>query len=363
MSNAGMTKQKNFYTKKFKGTARLIVWLNLGKLGISNCTDSFQIIPIIEKEITTKGKIVGGEFDGAMLWIEPSRMVKQDINTVFGGYDYDKLKNYYLYPFDFFAIDVSFVIDQCLSKGGTFTEGTALDCVNKPPVLPPPTTSQVLWLNAELGINASSPLDNDNVYQWNDQSGNSNHFVQSTAINQPIYNATGIGGKSSITFDIKSMKLENTILMGTDYTIYCVFKTTTNTTATPYKTVFSFSNDGIFAQGSGRVGMAIDTGYTNFYYDDRISKSVIIPHDTDAHYFTISNGDISGTSKKQIYADSVNYIDGVAAIDSSQLFHIIGTWNGQHGNFQMAELICYNIKHSAVEQAAVELYLKTKYAL
>ena len=131
MSNAGMTKQKNFYVKKFKGTARLVVWLNLGKLGMNNCTDSFKLVPILEKEITTKAKLVGGDLDGSMIWIEPQRMVKQDINTVFGGYDYDKLKNYYLYPYDFFAIDVSFVLDQCLSKGGSFTEGTPFDCVNQ----------------------------------------------------------------------------------------------------------------------------------------------------------------------------------------------------------------------------------------
>ena len=131
MSNAGMTKQKNFYVKKFKGTARLVVWLNLGNLGFQRCNDAFQLIPILEKEITTKAKLVGGDLDGSMIWIEPQRMVKQDINTVFGGYDYDKLKNYYLYPYDFFAMDVSFVLDQCLSKGGTYSAGSTFDCVNQ----------------------------------------------------------------------------------------------------------------------------------------------------------------------------------------------------------------------------------------
>ena len=153
------------------------------------------------------------------------------------------------------------------------------------------------------------------------------------------------------------------LLLGTDYTIYTVFRTTANATATAYKTVFSFSNDGLFSQGIGRVGMAIDNGYTNFYYDDRVGKTAIIPHDAAAHYFTISNGNVAGTDKKQIYADGVNYIDATSAIDSSQLQHFIGSWNGQHGNFEMAELLCYNTKHSTIQQNKVQIYLKTKYAL
>jgi hypothetical protein len=134
MTNGGMTKTRDFYRKKFKGTARLVVWLNLAKLGIDNCTDSILVLPILEKEITTRGKITGGIYDGDLLWIEPLRMVNQDINTIFGKYDYNKLKNYYLYPFDFFAIDVQFTLEQCLSKGGTWPCLLPLDCPNSGPV-------------------------------------------------------------------------------------------------------------------------------------------------------------------------------------------------------------------------------------
>ena len=133
MSNMGMTKTRDFYRKKFKGTARLVVWLNLAKLGIDNCTDSILVLPILEKEITTKGKILGGVYAGDLLWIEPLRMVNQDINTIFGKYDYNKLKNYYLYPFDFFAIDVQFILEQCLSRGGAGLPcALPIDCPNDP---------------------------------------------------------------------------------------------------------------------------------------------------------------------------------------------------------------------------------------
>jgi hypothetical protein len=153
MSNMGMTKTKDFYRKKFKGTARLVVWLNLAKLGIDNCTDSILVLPILEKEITTRGKILGGIYEGDLLWIEPLRMVNQDINTIFGKYDYNKLKNYYLYPFDFFAIDVQFTMEQCLSKGGTFPALPALDCVNDPP-------NEICY----IGSTYSTPFDGVNSY-------------------------------------------------------------------------------------------------------------------------------------------------------------------------------------------------------
>ena len=133
MSNVGYTSTRNFFEKRFRGTARLVVWLNLAKLGIENCTDAVNIIPILEKEITTRGKIMGGIFDGAQLRIQPLRMVNQEINTVFGKYDYNKLKNFYLYPFDFFAIDVQFTLEQCLDKGGTFPVLPAADCENQIP--------------------------------------------------------------------------------------------------------------------------------------------------------------------------------------------------------------------------------------
>ena len=133
MYNAGYTKTNDFYNKRFKGVARLVVWLNLAKLGIDECNGAIYAIPILEKILTKRGKIQSGVYENSILRIEPKALVKQDINTIFGGYDYPKIKNYYLYPFDFFAIDVNFTLEQCLSKGGTFPTGAALDCVNQIP--------------------------------------------------------------------------------------------------------------------------------------------------------------------------------------------------------------------------------------
>jgi len=127
MANSGFTGTKDFYTKKFKGVARIVVWLNLAKLGIDNCKDGFLTIPSLEEALTIKGKNLPTPYDGFQFWVQPLKMVKQDINTVFGKYDYNKLKNFYLYPYDFYAIDVAFEMNQCLAKGGVYIPNAPID--------------------------------------------------------------------------------------------------------------------------------------------------------------------------------------------------------------------------------------------
>jgi len=130
MQVVGYTPTKDYFNRKMQGTARLVVWLNLAKLGQTNCNTPIQILLELERVITKQLKITGGEFDGNLTWIMPSKIVPSDINTIFGKYTYPTKKNYYLYPFDFFAIDVTFTIYQCLSKGATVVINPSVDCFN-----------------------------------------------------------------------------------------------------------------------------------------------------------------------------------------------------------------------------------------
>lgn len=130
MQNTGTVLQNDFYTKKFKGTARLVVWLNLNKLGIDNCKDAINTLPSIEKIITKQGKISSGLYEGAVIKIEPKGMAKKDPKTIFSKYTYPINSQYYLYPYDYYAIDVSFELWQCLAKGGDFNLLPSVDCLN-----------------------------------------------------------------------------------------------------------------------------------------------------------------------------------------------------------------------------------------
>ena len=130
MYNAGPTKIKDFHTRKFKGVARLVVWMNIAKLGGADTKSPFFAIAPIEKVLTKKVKLQGGEYDGSHLWIQTKGMVMNDTKSVFGKYTYPKLNAYSLYPYGFFAIDVNFEIDLCLAKGGTFPINPPIDCPN-----------------------------------------------------------------------------------------------------------------------------------------------------------------------------------------------------------------------------------------
>ena len=130
MQNVGTAYDSDFYTKKFRGTARLVVWLNLNKLGIDNCKDAIKTLPSIEKIITRQGKLTTGLYEGSIIKIQPKGFAKKDPKTIFGKYTYPINSQYYLYPFDYYAINVEFELWQCLSKGGDFIMSQPVDCLN-----------------------------------------------------------------------------------------------------------------------------------------------------------------------------------------------------------------------------------------
>lgn len=54
----------------------------------------------------------------------------------------------------------------------------------------------VLWLRADLGVT----LNVGNVSAWADQSGAGNNFTQGTGANQPLFQASGFGGRPNVKF-------------------------------------------------------------------------------------------------------------------------------------------------------------------
>lgn len=131
MRNVGQTKQNNFFNKKFQGVARLIFWANLPKMGIDTCNGAFGFYPILIKAITQKGQMSLGN-GMANYWIEPLADVEQDYRKIFAKYSYPELKNYSMFPYDVFAIDVSFTLEYCLDAGGVSPLAPSIDCVNIP---------------------------------------------------------------------------------------------------------------------------------------------------------------------------------------------------------------------------------------
>lgn len=131
MANVGETATKNYYQRRFRGSARFVFWANLAKLGSSTCNGDLMAMQLeIERVVTRKGKIVGGLYNDSFVRFQVSKDVPQDINTVFGKYDYPNTLNYYLYPFGFFAVDVEFEIDYCIATGANVPVNPSIDCYN-----------------------------------------------------------------------------------------------------------------------------------------------------------------------------------------------------------------------------------------
>jgi hypothetical protein len=65
-----------------------------------------------------------------------------------------------------------------------------------------------VWYDASVA--SSITLNGSTVSQWNDLSGNNRHLTQSTALQQPGYNATGQNGKGVLTFDGTNQRIFTT---------------------------------------------------------------------------------------------------------------------------------------------------------
>ena len=98
-------------------------------MGQTSCTTPIEVLLELEKAITQNIQITSGVFQNSRVEILPTR-TEGNIDTIFGKYSYPKTKNFYLSPFDFFAIDVSFTITQCLTKGASFVLSPSVDCAN-----------------------------------------------------------------------------------------------------------------------------------------------------------------------------------------------------------------------------------------
>lgn len=72
-------------------------------------------------------------------------------------------------------------------------------------ITPSDVANLEIWLQSDEGVDprvSQAPLsDGDNVLTWNDQSGNSNDFTQSTEADQPLYQANEINGEAVIESD------------------------------------------------------------------------------------------------------------------------------------------------------------------
>jgi hypothetical protein len=113
----------------YEAKLRLVVWVNAKKMGLTGCDmmgpiiqDAIRVINgISKKDITSpiKVKRLNLTFDGTVV---------KDHRSIFGSYSYGQQSALFMYPWDFFAINVRcqmMLSDDCLSALGL---GSPIEC-------------------------------------------------------------------------------------------------------------------------------------------------------------------------------------------------------------------------------------------
>lgn len=118
-----------------RGSARLVYWLNLPKMGMNNDvyrTVGDQFAWSLIEALRDGFKVASGAFNGVNVIFENARQTPRNI-SIFSKYSYDPetVNKYVLYPYDFGAVDfdITMIVPRRCITG--LTLGTEIECVTE----------------------------------------------------------------------------------------------------------------------------------------------------------------------------------------------------------------------------------------
>ena len=120
--------QKN--SQVWEGTVRMVVWTNAAKLGYTNATcrpTEHFISPLIYATQQTNRELTVQPFENWRYSITFENMVAKNLD-IFSQYDYDELKNFYLYPYDYCAMEFRVRAVGCFSPDVAI--GSPINCIS-----------------------------------------------------------------------------------------------------------------------------------------------------------------------------------------------------------------------------------------
>ena len=223
-----------------------------------------------------------------------------------------------------------------------------------------------IWLDANLGIVEDG---SGKVEQWEDQSGNNHHFVQTDSQKRPGLLENALNSNSAVVFNGTTENLVHDLT--TDYqgdsTIFIVYTVDSEQSLDTGKTLLSTgqsATDAITIELDGKPtsGMQLRTDGNNIYPLDESALSGTSVENRFA-IFTISvsgdqlrtfeNGKMLGLASTLASQDATNH----------QVYNL-GSDNGSdYLSCQIAEVLIYHSGLVDEDRENVEQYLKTKYDL
>ena len=110
---------------------RLVCWVNLKKLGYNSPTVTDRIILTVQKKLRENSRVhtvTAADFTGAQVEIQAMNVVNATKEDIFSQYSHAEFNRHLLFPFAFFAIDMTAVLhlsDSCFAE---VTAQTPIEC-------------------------------------------------------------------------------------------------------------------------------------------------------------------------------------------------------------------------------------------
>lgn len=214
------------------------------------------------------------------------------------------------------------------------------------------------WYDAS---NASSiTLNSTTVSQWSDLSGNGRHQVQATAARQPIYNATGLNGKGTIT------------TTGTQWMQASAFETSASGAYTAFMVIKSDNLGGLpafFQRGVTNDAHSLLITPTNTWHARRGSGNAgslsVSPSIDQSRFYILTT--VFRSNLSRVYSGSTQGTDSTATVTAPSgnkvltLFALASDFQSGWPGF--AEFVYYHSELPLADQVKVRNYLSKKWGV
>lgn len=235
-------------------------------------------------------------------------------------------------------------------------------------------SNNAFWVKADLGT--SSSINGTPLNTWSDQSGNGNHLVQSTALQQPVFRTNLINGYPGILFDNVSTSGENDFMSAPDSPLF---------DNTPGLTIFSVVRPNFLGGDarsiiSKRAGIGVHDSYMFFFYtnnylytdivniDNRFSTSpTAFTANTNYLLGVLYDGTLPAAQRSKVFSGNTLLVtagEADATIPDNPSPLLLGSTHlGDPRPFggYMSEVIIYNQALNQTQRIIINNYLSAKY--
>lgn len=252
--------------------------------------------------------------------------------------------------------------------------------------LPTDFSDLVVWTNAMQGVTKDGA---NKVSQWNDLSGNNNHFVQATGTKQPVWTASEYNGKPALVFDgVDDFMKSAGLITGEGRTFILVMHTTSghglngqsflstyHNASTNFHWLQRYSGNWRNVKNTITGGTASAKEHGNVIYFSTPAYATwtfMTPPDSDIAGALLRIGSTSISNGHGHWGGDSRSSGGVnGAVTSTYTFPYTpngeGIWlmcsanETQFQRFRVAEVIIYNRMLETYEHEAIASYLHRKY--